>query len=95
MIAAFGLTFKITIASQFLQGIVTKKPDYPSIGFYLKAAMDTKQFDIIIGWGMIAILISLIMELIIKEISRICMPNKYRDRQIIVNIFKRKRNKNA
>jgi hypothetical protein len=56
---------------------------------------DNPKFDIIIAWGMIAILISLIMELIIKEISRICMPNRYRDRQIIVNIFKKNRTKNA
>jgi hypothetical protein len=33
MIAAFGLTFKITIASQFLQSITgSVTPTYPSIG---------------------------------------------------------------
>jgi hypothetical protein len=36
---------------------------------------------------MIAILISLIMELIIKEIGRICMPFKYNDRKKIIHLF--------
>jgi hypothetical protein len=40
---------------------------------------------------MIAILLSLIMELIIKEISRICMPNRYQDKEIIKNFFLRKK----
>jgi hypothetical protein len=66
------------------------RPDYQSIGGFLIDAWSSGQYNVIIAWGMIAILISLTMELIIKEIGRMCMPSKYKDRQLIINIFKRK-----
>jgi NitT/TauT family transport system permease protein len=34
-VAAFGLTFKITIASQMVQSFITVHPDYPSIGMII------------------------------------------------------------
>jgi hypothetical protein len=40
---------------------------------------------------MSAIILSLIMELIIKEIGRICMPFRYNDRKHIINFFNRTR----
>jgi hypothetical protein len=61
-------------------------PGYPSIGIIIASAI-SGQYDIVIAWGMIAILISLIMELIIKEIGRICMPFKYNDRKKIIHLF--------
>jgi hypothetical protein len=38
---------------------------------------------------MVAILLSLIMELLIKEIGRICMPSKYKDQHLISAFFKK------
>jgi hypothetical protein len=38
---------------------------------------------------MIAIVLSLVMELIIKEIGRLSMPSKYQDRKILINFFTR------
>jgi hypothetical protein len=65
-------------------------PGYQSIGAFLGVAWNKGLYDVIIAWGMIAIMISLVMELIIKEIGRLCMPSKYNDRKIISNIFKHK-----
>ncbi|GHU32503.1 hypothetical protein FACS1894166_05980 [Bacilli bacterium] len=89
MVAAFGLCFKITIASQFVQQVVTKPANtyYPSIGIMIMKAISGNHFDILIAWGMITILVSLICESIIKEIGRICMPNKYKDQVVIKNFF--------
>jgi hypothetical protein len=52
-------------------------------------------YAVIIAWGMIAILISLIMELIIKETGRICMPFKYNDRKNIAHFFNKIRRHHA
>jgi hypothetical protein len=41
----------------------------------------------VIGWGLIAIILSLIMELLIKEIARISIPSKYKDRYYLINFF--------
>jgi hypothetical protein len=38
---------------------------------------------------MIAIMLSLIMELLIKELGRISMPSKYKDRYRIINFVKK------
>jgi hypothetical protein len=56
---------------------------------YISYAISSKQYDYIVGWGIIAIFVSLIMELIINEVGRICMPSKYKDRQRILSLFKR------
>lgn len=87
-VAGFGLTFKIALASQMVQGLVTQAPNYPSIGMYISYAINSKQYDYIMGWGIIAIFVSLIMELIINEVGRICMPNKYKDSKFIIKLFK-------
>jgi hypothetical protein len=60
---------------------------------YIAQAMKQQQFPTVVAWGMIAIAISLIMELIIIEIGRPCMPNKYKDRTMIKNFFLKLRRK--
>jgi NitT/TauT family transport system permease protein len=95
-VAAFGLTFKITIASQMVQSFISATPDYPSIGMIIAGIIKNNgNYAIIIAWGMIAILISLIMELIIKETGRICMPFKYNDRKNIIHFFNQIRKHHA
>jgi ABC-type nitrate/sulfonate/bicarbonate transport system permease component len=90
LIAGFGLSFKIAIASQLVQTVVTKiDPNYPSIGMIIAALLKQNNYAEVIGWGMVAILLSLIMELCIKEIARICMPSKYKDRHYIIKFIKK------
>jgi ABC-type nitrate/sulfonate/bicarbonate transport system permease component len=55
----------------------------------LAKATENKQYDQVIAWGMIAILLSLVMELLIKEIARISMPFKYKDRYRITKFIKK------
>lgn len=89
-VAGFGLTFKIALASQMVQGLVDPQkglPNYPSIGMYIANALQKGQYDYLIGWGLIAIFVSLVMEFIINEVGRICMPNKYNDWKNIVKFF--------
>jgi NitT/TauT family transport system permease protein len=71
LIAGFGLTFKVVLASQVLNNGV---PGYDSIGFIMVNANNNGHFDIIIAWAIIAITISLCFELILKSMGRICMP---------------------
>ncbi|GHU48265.1 hypothetical protein FACS1894218_4700 [Bacilli bacterium] len=52
MVMAFGLCFKITIASQFVQQIVSKVPPssyYPSIGIMIMNAITAGKFDVLIA----------------------------------------------
>jgi ABC-type nitrate/sulfonate/bicarbonate transport system permease component len=50
MVMAFGLTFKVTVASQFVQTVVlTKDPAYSSIGIMIRSAMHDGQFDVLIA----------------------------------------------
>jgi ABC-type nitrate/sulfonate/bicarbonate transport system permease component len=76
LIAGFGLTFKVVLASQVLAGV---SPNYQSIGYIMIQASNNKNYDIILAWGMIAVFISLIFELILSYISHLCMPWKYDD----------------
>jgi ABC-type nitrate/sulfonate/bicarbonate transport system permease component len=88
-VASFGLVFKIALASQMVQTWVTKQPDYPSVGMYIAWAIKNNQYDIVIAWGMIAIILSLIFELVIVKISRICIPSKFNDLKRIRIFFSR------
>jgi ABC-type nitrate/sulfonate/bicarbonate transport system permease component len=47
-VAAFGLTFKITIASQAVQQWMGVDPGYPSIGIIIASAI-SGQYDIVIA----------------------------------------------
>lgn len=88
MVAAFGLTFKVTIASQYVQTTINNgDPSFSSIGIIIRDAMKKGQYDTLVAWGMITIMISLVCELIIKEIGRICMPHKYKDQVLMKNFF--------
>jgi hypothetical protein len=54
MVATFGLTFKIAIASQFVSMVVSDKihqipPNYPSIGGIISDAITNGRFDLVIG----------------------------------------------
>jgi ABC-type nitrate/sulfonate/bicarbonate transport system permease component len=90
LIAGFGLSFKIAIASQLVQTVITNiNPNYPSIGMIIASLLKQNDYAQVIGWGMIAIILSLVMELVIKEIGRICMPFKYKDRNHIINFVKK------
>lgn len=88
-VAGFGLTFKIALASQMVQSLAITTPNYPSIGVYIANALKAGQYDYLTGWGLIAIFVSLIMELIINEVGRICTPSKYNDWKNIKKIFTR------
>jgi hypothetical protein len=48
-VAGFGLTFKIALASQMVQGLIVQQPNYPSIGMYISYAISSKQYDYIVG----------------------------------------------
>ncbi|MDR2823523.1 MAG: ABC transporter permease subunit [Mycoplasmataceae bacterium] len=84
LIAGFGLTFKVVLASQVLNNGV---PGYDSIGFIMVNANNNGHFDIIIAWAIIAITISLCFELILKSMGRICMPWRYNDQKYLHNFF--------
>ena len=84
MVTGFGLTFKVVLASQLVSiAIVKITPNYASVGWMIgieidalnaQAANASQISGIILGWGIIAIFISLLFELGFKGIGWLCMP---------------------
>ena len=92
LVTGFGLTFKVVIASQLVSIAILPKPitpSYPSIGQMMGLEINALNnvpegasaniiSGIILGWGIIAIVISLIFELSFKGIGYACMPWRHK-----------------
>lgn len=83
VIAGFGLNIKVVISAEVL-GLPSM-----SIGYLIMAARQGFDFSIAFAWLVIAVILSLICETVLKIIRRICMPYKYPDLKIIKTILKK------
>jgi NitT/TauT family transport system permease protein len=91
IIAGFGLNIKVVISAEVM-GLPTM-----SIGFLILNATQSFNFGLAFAWLVIAVILSLICEMVLKIIKRFCMPYKYPDLKICLNfankVFKNKRKK--
>jgi NitT/TauT family transport system permease protein len=83
IIACFGLNIKVIIAAEVM-GLPTI-----SIGYMILISKQGMEIDIAFIWMVIAVILSMVCEVILKIISRLLLPYKYNDRRIIVNFFKK------
>ncbi|MCF0227197.1 MAG: ABC transporter permease subunit [Malacoplasma sp.] len=99
MVTGFGLTFKVVLASQLVSIAITNiTPNYASVGWMIGLQINALNIigatstqlgtisGIILGWGMIAIFISLLFELGFKGAGWLCMPwthKKYHSPEIV------------
>ena len=87
MVTGFGLTFKVVLASQLVSIAITNiTPNYASVGWMIGLEINALNVEsltsvqtgmisgIILGWGLIAIFISLIFELAFKGCGWLAMP---------------------
>jgi NitT/TauT family transport system permease protein len=71
IIAGFGLNIKVVISAEVM-GLPSM-----SIGYLLLSAKQGFNFALSFAWLVIAVIVSLICELALYLISRLCMPYKY------------------
>ena len=83
IIAGFGLNIKVVISAEVM-GLPSM-----SIGYLILAARQGFNFGVSFAWLVIAVLLSLICESILRIIKRLCMPYKYPDLKIIKKVFKK------
>lgn len=83
IIAGFGLNIKVVISAEVL-GLPSM-----SIGYAIMSANQSLNFPLAFAWLVIAVMLSLVCEVIIRIIRRFCMPWKYSDRKIIKRWFKK------
>ena len=79
IIAGFGLNIKVVISAEVM-GLPAM-----SIGHQILAAKQGFDFGISFAWLVIAVILSLICEIILRIIGRLCMPFKYPDLRIVLN----------
>jgi len=60
-----------------------------SIGHLMLSARQGFNFGVSFAWLVIAVILALICEFILKRISRLCMPYKYSDLKMIKSAFNR------
>jgi len=77
IIAGFGLNIKVVISAEVM-GLPSM-----SIGHLILSARQGFNFGVSFAWLVIAVLLSLICEGILRLIGRLCMPYKYPDAKII------------
>jgi len=77
IIAGFGLNIKVVISAEVM-GLPSM-----SIGYLILSARQGFNFGVSFAWLVIAVVLSLICECILRLIKRLCMPYKYPDSKII------------
>ena len=77
VIAGFGLNIKVVISAEVM-GLPSM-----SIGYLILSARQGFNFGVSFAWLVIAVVLSLICECILRLIKRLCMPYKYSDSKII------------
>ena len=82
IIAGFGLNIKVVIAAEVM-GLPSV-----SIGYLILLAKQSFNFGASFAWLVIAVIVSLICESILRIIQRLCMPYKYPDVKIVKKIVK-------
>jgi len=82
-IAGFGLNIKVVISAEVL-GLPSM-----SIGYLIMTSRLNIDFSTAFAWLVIAVILSLICEIILRIIRRFCMPWKYPDLKIMKNTSKR------
>ena len=91
IIAGFGLNIKVVISAEVM-GLPSM-----SIGYLILSARQGFNFGVSFAWLVIAVILSLICESILRLTSRLCMPYKYPDLKIIkmffIRIFKKRNNR--
>ncbi|MCL2221837.1 MAG: ABC transporter permease subunit [Oscillospiraceae bacterium] len=83
VIAGFGLNIKVVISAEVM-GLPAM-----SIGHLMLSARQGFNFGVSFAWLVIAVILALICEFILKRISRLCMPYKYSDLKTLKNAFNR------
>jgi len=87
IIGGFGLNIKVVISAEVM-GLPSM-----SIGYLILSARQGFNFGISFVWLVIAVLLCLFCEVILRLTSRLCMPYKYPDSRIIkgliAKVFKR------
>jgi len=90
IIAGFGLNIKVVISAEVM-GLPAM-----SIGHLILSARQGFNFGVSFAWLVIAVILSLICESILRLTGRLCMPYKYPDlkiiRGLVTRIFKRRNN---
>jgi len=84
IIAGFGLNIKVVISAEVM-GLPAM-----SIGHMILSARQGFNFGISFAWLVIAVILSLICEAVLKAISRLCMPWRYGDLLINFTLLFRK-----
>jgi len=83
IIAGFGLNIKVVISAEVM-GLPSM-----SIGYLILSARQGFNFGVSFAWLVIAVILSLICECILRVIKRFCMPYKYPDSKIVKGFFMR------
>ena len=77
IIAGFGLNIKVVISAEVM-GLPSM-----SVGYLILSARQGFNFGTSFAWLVIAVMLSLVCEGILRLISRLCMPYKYPDLKIV------------
>lgn len=81
--AGFGLNIKVVISAEVM-GLPSM-----SVGYLILSARQGFHFGISFAWLVIAVILSLICDNILRLIGRLCMPYKYPDRKRIKGLGRR------
>jgi NitT/TauT family transport system permease protein len=91
IIAGFGLNIKVVISAEVM-GLPSM-----SIGHLILSARQGFNFGVSFAWLVIAVILSIICESILRLTGRLCMPYKYSDSKIIkglvIRIFRGHKNR--
>jgi NitT/TauT family transport system permease protein len=83
VIAVFGLNIKVIIAAEVM-GLPSV-----SIGYMILISKQGMEYETAFIWLVIAVLLSIICEIILKIITRLLLPYKYNDLRNIKKFFKK------
>jgi len=83
IIAGFGLNIKVVISAEVM-GLPAM-----SIGHLILSARQGFNFGVSFAWLVIAVVLSLVCENILRMTGRLCMPYKYPDSKIIKRLAAR------
>jgi NitT/TauT family transport system permease protein len=87
VIAGFGLNIKVVISAEVM-GLPSM-----SIGYLILSAKQGFNFGLSFAWLVIAVVVSLICEVALYGISRLCMPYRYPDLKIIKKAIRKVKTK--
>jgi len=82
IIAGFGLNIKVVISAEVM-GLPVM-----SIGHLILSARQGFNFGVSFAWLLIAVVLSIICEAILRLAARLCMPYRYPDSKIIKGLIK-------